>query len=98
GHPVVLWSAPGRIVTLVDRRRMYQGSAPDEPYLTASVVLSGEGLLASPVGRNDRTVRREQPETARKYREIVQDYAQIYPWLLFSGRSRAPRSTAKPSP
>lgn len=97
GHPVILWSAPGRIVTLVDRRRMYQASVPDEPSLTASVLLSGEDLLDSPVGRNDWNLLREQPEMAKKYREIVEDYAQIYPWLLFSGRSGAPRSTAKPS-
>lgn len=88
GHPVVLWSAPGRMVTLVDRRRMYQVSVPDEPSSMTPVLLSEEALIdaaADPGGK--RNLLREQPEEAEKYRKVAQNYVEIYPWLLFSGRS-----------
>jgi hypothetical protein len=97
GHPVILWSAPGRIVTLVDRSRMYQASVPDEPSATAPVPLSEEDLIDSAADGGNRNLLQVQPETAEKYRQIVQNFAEIYPWLLFSGRSGVSQSTVKPS-
>jgi arylsulfatase A-like enzyme len=95
GHPVVLWSAPGRLVTLVDGRRMYQASVPSEPTSTQPVHLSEEALIdpaADPDGKQNRL--RAEPETAERYRRLVRAYVEIYPWILFSGRSGVPESPA----
>jgi hypothetical protein len=102
GHPVVLWSAPGRLVTLVNRTRMYQASVPDEPSPTVSFPLTEEDLIdpaADPDG--NRNLLPVEPGTAEKDRQIVQNYAEIYPWLLSSGRSGLPRNpvgTVSPHP
>jgi len=76
---------------------MYQATVPDEPPSTPPVLLSEEDLVDSVADGGNRNLLRVQPETAQKYRRIVEDYAEVYPWLLFSGRSGVSKSPAKPN-
>lgn len=94
GHPVVLWSAPGRMVTVVDRKHMYQASVPDEPASKPPVLLSGEDLIdtvGDPGGKQNLVT--AEPDTAERYRQFVRNFVEIYPWLIFSGRSGLRRTS-----
>jgi arylsulfatase A-like enzyme len=91
--PVVLWSAPGRLVTLVDRKRVYQASLLPPSSAGEPARLSDEVLIdpsSDPGGKHDR--RSSEPEAAGEYRRLALTYADVYPWLLLSGRSGVPES------
>ena len=93
--PVVLWSAPGRLVTVVDRKRLYQASVSPPSSDGAPGRLSDEVLIdpaSDPQERNDRLP--SEPEVAERYRRLAQTYVDLYPWLLLSGRSGVPESVS----
>jgi arylsulfatase A-like enzyme len=91
--PVFLWSAPGRLVTVVDRKRLYQASLSSPSSAAGTARLSDEVLIDSssdPEGKHDRLA--QEPEAAERYRRLARTYVDSYPWLLLSGRSGVPES------
>ena len=78
---------------------MYQASVPDEPSSTPRVLLSEEDLIdaAGDPGRKQNLIRSE-PGTAEKYRQFARNYVDIYPWLIFSGRSGVSRNLTSATP
>jgi hypothetical protein len=90
-RPVLMWSASGSLVTLVDASRLYQASLQIEPSSDEPIRLSEE-VLVDPAIDPDAEQNRlsEEPETAARYRRLAGVYAEVYPWLIFSGRSGVP--------
>ena len=91
--PIILWSAPGRLVTVVDRKRLYQASLPSPSSDRETSRFSDEVLIDSssdPEGKHDRLA--QEPEVAERYRGLARIYVDSYPRLLLSGRSGVPDS------
>jgi arylsulfatase A-like enzyme len=91
--PVILWSAPGRLVTVVDRRRLYQASLPSPSSARETSRFSDEVLIdpsSDPEGKRDRLA--QEPEAAERRRRLARIYVDFYPRLLLSGRSGVPES------
>jgi arylsulfatase A-like enzyme len=93
-RPILMWSAPARLVTLVDATRMYMASLQIDPSPREPIRLSEEALVdpvADPGGNENRL--QDEPRAAARYRQLVRIYAEVYPWLIFSGRSGVPQSS-----
>ena len=93
-RPVLLWSASGRLVTLVDAVRLYQTSLRLEASSEAPIRLSEEVLVdpaSDPDGEHN--LLSTEPEAAARYRRLARVYAEVYPWIIFTNRSGLP-STA----
>jgi arylsulfatase A-like enzyme len=93
-RPVLLWSAAGRLVTLVDAARLYQTSLRIETSSDAPIRLSEEVLIdpaSDPDGEHN--LLSTEPEAAARYRRLACVYAEVYPWIIFTNRSGLP-STA----
>ncbi|HEY6064531.1 MAG TPA: LTA synthase family protein [Thermoanaerobaculia bacterium] len=94
-RPVLLWSAPGGFVTLVDSTRLYQATLKIEPGSDEPIHFSGEKLVDPSVDPDpDPNRLLEEPEGAARYRGLARVYAEVYPWLIFSGRSGVPGGPA----
>jgi phosphoglycerol transferase MdoB-like AlkP superfamily enzyme len=97
-RPVLLWSASGRLVTLVDAARLYQASLRIEPSSDERIRLSGEVLVDPAIDPDgEHNLLSAEPEATARYRRLARVYAEVYPWLIFSGRSGLPSSADSPA-
>jgi len=92
-RPILTWSAEGGTVSVITGSRIYHAVVPREPPPPGHPVrIEGEWLvdpLADPSGAKN--LAPAETQTALAMRRLVTVYMQVYPWILYDGRSGNPR-------